>query len=332
MGGPLIRTLLALLLVVAAGAPVALAQQAPRYTVDIATVLDPNHPLTLAGNVWARLVNERSGGRVKATVYPNSQLGGDRETIQATQGGLIQGVLDTTTKTSNFVRELAALDLPYLARSTDEAYRLLDGAIGEEMKRHALRGGFRAMSFWEASIRSVYSSRRQIRSIDDMRGLKIRVIQSPSFVTLFRALGSSPVPMAFGELYTALAQGTVDAAENDLVTYYTTKHYEVARNLAVTNHIFLVNTLWLSERFWRTLPADIQRIMQEADGEARAFLRKNRAEREQQVERLLKQAGVTFTSPDLTAFVEAARKTYPQFEERVGKELIQKILAALQQR
>jgi tripartite ATP-independent transporter DctP family solute receptor len=304
------------------------AQAKQEFKFDISCVLDPQHPLTLAADMWAKLVNERTKGRVLATVYPNSQLGGDRETIQGTQSGIIQGNLEATTKVSNFIPQLAVLDLPYLADSTEKAYALLDGKFGDELINISVKSGLRPMGYWEVTLRHIYSSKVKINSINDLKGLKIRVIPSPSFVSLFKALGASPTPMNFGELYTGLSQGVVDAAENDLITYYTTKHYEVAKNMALTNHIFLVNTLNLSERHFSKLPPDIQKIMVDAANEAKSYLRKNRGDREKSVEEQLKSAGVTFTRPDLKPFIEKGRGTYPEFESKVGKDLIAKVLEA----
>ncbi len=306
------------------------AQQAPEFKFDIASVLDPQHPIVLGGNLWAKIVAEKTKGRVQVSVYPNSQLGGNRETAQATQNGMIQGYLDSSTLTSSFVSQLAVFDLPYLAENTDKVYKILDSPLAEELSQLSTKAGIRPMGLWEATLRSVYSSKIKINSLNDMKGMKIRVIPSPSYVTVFKALGASPVPMSFGELYTALAQGTVDAAENDMVTFYTSKHHEVAKNYAITNHIFLADTLWISEKHFSRMPADIKKIMIDAAKETQVFVRNNRAERDKKAEEMLKAAGVTLTYPDLKPFIEIGRKTYPQFEEKLGKELIKKIQALVQ--
>ena len=298
------------------------AQQKAEFKFDIASVLDSTHPIVLGGNLWGKIIAEKTKGRVVVNVYPNSQLGGNRETAQATQNGLIQGYLDSSTLTSSFVPQLAVFDLPYLAKNTDEVIRILDSPLAEELSQLAIKAGLRPMGLWEATLRSVYSSKIRINSINDLKGMKIRVIPSPSYVIVFKALGASPTPMSFGELYTALAQGTVDAAENDMVTYYTSKHYEVAKNYAITNHIFLADTLWISEKYFSKMPDDIKKIMIDAAKEVQVFVRQNRAERDKKAEETLKAAGVTITHPDLKPFIEIGRKTYPQFEEKLGKDLI----------
>ena len=235
------------------------------------------------------IAEERTKGRVKVEVYPNSQLGGNRETAQATQNGMIQGYLDSSTLTSSFVSQLAVFDLPYLAENTDKVYKILDSPLAEELSQLSTKAGIRPMGLWEATLRSVYSSKIKINSLNDMKGMKIRVIPSPSYVTVFKALGASPVPMSFGELYTALAQGTVDAAENDMVTFYTSKHHEVAKNYAITNHIFLADTLWISEKHFSRMPADIKKIMIDAAKGKQDFVRNNWAERDKKAEEMLKE-------------------------------------------
>ena len=320
---------LAVLLIVNLLVSPAHAQPKAEFKFDIASVLDATHPIVLGANLWGKILAEKTNGRVQVNVYPNSQLGGNRETAQGTQNGLIQGYLDSSTLTSSFVPQLAVFDLPYLAVDPDLIYKIFDSPLGEELAQLSTKAGIRPMGFWEASLRCVYSSKIKVNSINDLKGMKIRVIPSPSYVTVFKALGASPVPMSFGELYTALSQGTVDAAENDMVTFYSSKHYEVAKNYAITNHMFLADTLWISEKHFSKLPADIKKLMIDTAKETQIFVRKNRAERDSKAEEMLKAAGVTITRPDLKPFIEVGRKTYPQFEEKLGKDLIAKIQAII---
>lgn len=306
------------------------APAAEPYTLNIGHVLDPQHPVQVGGLRFAQAAAEKGGGRIKVNIFPSSQLGSDRETIQNTQSGVIHGVIESTTKLVNFVPEFAGLDLPYLVKAQADAYRLLDGpVVRQEMDEKALKAGFHVMHHWEVTFRNIYTARKPIRALADLKGLKIRVIQSPSFIALFRALGASPTPMAFGELYTALQQGVVDGAENDLLTYQSTKHFEVAKHLAITRHIMLVNSLILSERHWKTYPQDIQKILSEASLEGRKALIENRGARETKALVELKAAGVQVTEPDLAPFIEAARKTYPEFEGKLGLDLIRKVTEAL---
>jgi tripartite ATP-independent transporter DctP family solute receptor len=227
------------------------------------------------------------------------------------------------------VPQYAALDLPYLVRTYDEAYRLLDGGVvAKLMGEPAAAAGFRVLSYWEVTLRNVYTTRKPVKAVNDLAGLKIRVIQSPSYVTLFRAFGASPTPMAFGELYTALQQGVVDGAENDLLTFSSTKQYEVAKLVTITNHLMLVNAVILSEKIWQTFSTDIQGIITQAAAEGRKTAITIREEREKKVRADLAAQGVQFFEPDLTPFVAIGRKTYSEFEAKLGKNMIEQVSAA----
>jgi tripartite ATP-independent transporter DctP family solute receptor len=308
---------------------VALGAAAPRaqeYSLNISNVLDPSHPINIGALKMAEVAAQRSGGRIKMTIFPASQLGADREVIQNVQSGVIHGLIEATTKFVNFAPVYAALDLPYLVKTPDEAYALLDGpVVSNEINPKAAESGFHPVAYWEVTFRDIYTARKPIMTLADLKGLKFRVIGSPSFIALFRALGATPTPMPFGELYSALQQGVVDGAENDLLTYFTSRHAEVAKHLAQTHHMMLINALFISEIVWKTYPPDIQAILVEASLEGRKTMRAARAEAELKVVDELKAQGVEFTTPDLAPFAEAARSIYPEFESKIGKPLLDRL-------
>ena len=201
-------------------------------TLKIACVLDAQHPLMVGGRRMAEIIERESKGRLKIALYPSSQLGGQREVLQNVQSGVVDGVLEATATLTNFVPQFGAIDLPYLAKDQDTAYRLFDSPVFEqELARPAAAAGFHVVHVWEVTFRNVYTRTKSINSVADLKGQKLRVIPSPSYIALFRALGAAPTPMAFGEIYTALQQGVIDGAENDAVTYITSKHMEVAKNI-----------------------------------------------------------------------------------------------------
>jgi len=181
---------------------------------------------------------------------------------------------------------------------------------------------------WEVTFRNVYTRARPINSVADMKGLKVRVIPSPSYIALFRALGAAPTPMAFGEVYTALQQGVIDGAENDAVTYMTTKHMEVARNLALTSHMMLANTFFISEQVWQRLPDDLKQVLKKASLEARTTVTAERAKRDAKALDDIRVAGINVTQPDLAPFTAVGQQTYKELAERLGNELVSKIVEA----
>lgn len=302
---------------------------AQEVSLNIGHVLDLKHPLHLGGVRMAEEAAKRSNGRVKVSIFPSSQLGSDREMLQNTQAGVIGGMLEATTKLVTFVPQFGVLDLPYLATSRPQAFRLLDSPVVEqELNTRAAAAGFHIVGYWEVTLRSVYTRTKVINSAADLRGLKIRVIPSPSFITLFRALGASPTPMSFGELYTALQQGVVDGAENDVLTYQGVKHAEVAKNLAITNHMMLINAFIVSEKHWTKIPDGLKSVLRAASAEGRKAVNEVREAREKTALSELRSAGVRVTEPDLKPFVDTGRGTYKEFEQRLGRELIDKIVAA----
>jgi tripartite ATP-independent transporter DctP family solute receptor len=297
-------------------------------TLRIGSALDPQHPIIIGARRMAERLEEVSGGRLKAAIFPSSQLGAQREMWQNVQAGVLDGVIDASASMVNFVAQFGVLDLPYLVPDTAAAFRLLDGPVAEaELVNRAAGAGFRVVNFWEVTFRNIYT-RRAVAALGDLRGQKIRVIPNPSFIALFRALGAAPTPMAFGEIYTALQQGVIDGAENDNVTYLSSRHAEVARNLAVTNHMMLVNTFVMSERQFGRLSADQRGWVRDASLAGRAACTAEREKREASALTDIAAAGVTITRPDLAPFIEAGRRTYEQSEDRLGKDLVARISAA----
>jgi len=303
------------------------AQEA--QTLKIACVLDAQHPMMVAGRRVAEIVEQESKGRLKLALYPSSQLGGQREVLQNVQAGVIDGALEATATLTNFVPQLGVIDLPYLAKDQDAAYRLFDSPVFEqELARPAAAAGFHIVDVWEVTFRNVYTRARAINGVADLRGLKLRVIPSPSYIALFRALGAAPTPMAFGEIYTALQQGVIDGAENDAVTYITSKHIEVAKNLAITQHMMLANTFYISERVWQRLPEDLRAIIKKASLEGRAAVIAERARRDAKALDDIRAAGINVTQPDLAPFAAVGRQTYKELAERLGSDLVDKVVGA----
>jgi TRAP-type C4-dicarboxylate transport system substrate-binding protein len=164
--------------------------------------------------------------------------------------------------------------------------------------------------------------------VADLKGQKLRVIPSTSYIALFRALGAAPTPMAFGEIYTALQQGVIDGAENDAVTYITSKHMEVAKNISITQHMMLANTFFISERVWQRIPADLQEVIKKASLEGRAAVIAERSKRDAQALEDIRAAGINITKPDLAPFTTVGQQTYKELAERLGPDLVGKVVGA----
>jgi len=302
------------------------AARGQTYTLVIGHVLDPESSINVGMKKFKEVAEAQSNGRIKVNLFPGATLGDSREMQLQTQSGAIFGLVDATTKMVNFVPEFGLLDIPFLVTNEEAAYKLLDSPEFDKIfNSKGEKAGFRWLYSVDVSFRHIYTSKKPTKAMADLKGQKIRVIPSPSYINLFKAFGSSPTPMNFGELYTALEQGVVDGAENDLITYYTSKHYEPARKLAMTSHMMLVQGLNVSEKLWKSYPEDIRKIILTAAVDSRKGVMVERDRLMKTTMEELKKKGVEITHPQLKPFEDAARSTYGAFEERYGKAQVDNI-------
>ncbi|MDW7675682.1 MAG: DctP family TRAP transporter solute-binding subunit, partial [Bacillota bacterium] len=199
---------------------------------DGVSTADPQY---LAAVYFAEQVAAKTDGKVEVQVYPNSQLGSQREMTEGLKLGTVEIVKNTNAVLTGFVAESKILDLPYLFSDTDHARRVLDGEVGDELRAAAERAGYKILWYFTPRPRSVYNSIKPVYTPDDMAGMKIRVMESPIMIDSINAMGGNAVPLAFGEVYSALEQRVVDGAENSIVSYSAMKHNEVAKYFSETN-------------------------------------------------------------------------------------------------
>ncbi|HTV34889.1 MAG TPA: TRAP transporter substrate-binding protein [Xanthobacteraceae bacterium] len=295
--------------------------------------LSIGHPLTTQDSIhigalrFKEYAEHTSGGRIAVKIFPGGVLGSSREMAQQVRQGEIFGIIDATAKFQTFVPEFALLDIPFLANDAPSAFKTMDSAtVAHLIGDKSAKAGFRLAHGWEVSFRDIYTKSRPIRSMADLKGLKIRVIPAPTYINLFKAFGAAPTPMDFGELYTALQQGVVDGAENDILTYQDSKHFEVAPLLAITKHMMLINALFVSESVWNSMPADIRGILTAASLEGRKATMVDRDRRQSSTLDHLKSAAVKISQPDLAPFIQASEQTRPWFVEKFGKEAVQSMV------
>jgi tripartite ATP-independent transporter DctP family solute receptor len=233
--------------------------------------LSTDHPVHLAMQAMAAHVDSASGGRLQIAVYPSGQLGSERECLELLQIGSLAMTKVSASVLEGFAPEFAVFSLPYLFR--DEAHRLafFESAIGQEMLATTEAFRFRGLTYYDAGARSYYTVEAPVRTPDDLRGLKIRVQESPTSMRMVRAMGGSPTPISWGELYTALQQGVVDGAENNPPSYYLSRHYEVAPYFVLNEHTAVPDVLVIGTPVWDTLSDQEQRWLRGA-AEASAAL------------------------------------------------------------
>lgn len=303
--------------------------RAQNFTLSIGHPLTTEDPIHIGALRFKEYAEQKSEGRVTVKLFPGSVLGGSREMAQQVSRGEIFGVIDATAKFETFVPEFALLEIPFLAKDAPSAFKTMDSSTAAHLiGDKSAKAGFRFVHGWEVSFRDIYTKSRPIMSMADLKGLKIRVIPAPTYINLFRAFGAAPTPMDFGELYTALQQGVVDGAENDILTYRDSKHFEVAPLLAITNHMMLINALFASESVWNSLPADIRGIVTAASSEGRKATMDARDRQQSSALDHLKSVGVKASQPDLAPFIHASEQTRPWFVEKFGNDAVQSMVDA----
>jgi tripartite ATP-independent transporter DctP family solute receptor len=220
------------------------------------------------------------------------------------------------------------LNIPYLFESREHAFKVLDGEIGEDLADNLPNRGLINLGFMENGWRHMTNNKQPIKTSEDASSLKIRVQESPPYISFIKALGSTPVPVPFGELYTALEQKVVDGQENPLAQIYLNKFNEVQKYLTLTAHNYDAAVFIMSKTTFDTLPADLQKVVKESAKEAIKYERKVALEDENELLENLRKTEIEIEeNPDLNSFREAVRPVYKEFEESIGKELFDKIEA-----
>ncbi len=233
-------------------------------TLKLAHSLDVRHPVHRALVYLANDVAERSGGRLRVTIYPSEQLGSERECIELLQIGSLAMTKTSAAVLASFVPAYDVLGLPFLFRDKAHAFAVLDGAVGRDLLRTSEPSRLRGLAFYDAGSRSFYTRDRAVHTPEDLAGLKIRTQESAMAMAMVEALGGAPTPISWGELYTALEQGVVDGAENNPPSFHLSRHYEVARHYVLDEHTMVPDVLLVSSDAWGRLTEEQRRWLQSA--------------------------------------------------------------------
>jgi tripartite ATP-independent transporter DctP family solute receptor len=286
----------------------------PAVYFRLAEIHPPDHPTTQADNEFARLVQERTNGRVVIKVYDSQKLGPEMEVLDQIQFGAIDFARVSTGTVAEISPQLNVLQLPYIYRDSYHMWRVLNSEVGdfflESIKDKKLIG----LTWYDAGARNFYNSVREIRNLDDLEGLKVRVMESQLLVDMAKALGTYVIPMSYGEVYSAMQRGVIDAAENNYPSYDTSLHYEVAKYYTVDEHVRIPEILIASQKIQdRIAEADLE-IIKACAKESQAFQREKWLIKEKESELKLKKAGVIITEIESRSeFEEAVRPLYDQY-------------------
>ncbi|WP_341645529.1 TRAP transporter substrate-binding protein [Thauera sp. SDU_THAU2] len=328
----MMKTVFATLLAVSFAGTAAHAADFSKRSLKFGMQNPKGHPAELGAQKFAKLVEEKSGGKIKIRVFAGGVLGGDQQTVSALQGGTIEMTALNSGILGSHVKEMAIYDFPFLFANEKEADAIVDGPFGQELHKKLEEKGIVGLGYWELGFRDITNNVRPINKVEDLAGLKLRVIPNPINLDWVKALGANPVSLAFPEVYTALEQKAIDGQENPVTVIQANKMNEVQKHLALTHHVYNPQSIIISKKVWDTFSADEKKAFQEAAAEAIAFERA--ASREQTVKSLeqLKKAGMQVTElapEELAKFREKMQPVIAAHAATVGQETVDAINAEL---
>lgn len=297
------------------------------FTLKAAHVLAPDHPYQIGMLHWAKLLKERSNGRIQMDVFPSGQLGQERDTLEGLQLGTLDITMVSTAPLAGFSKEFLACDLPFIFRDRETTYAVLDGEIGQGMMEKLRKSNMIGLSFWENGFRHTTNSAREIKMPSDIKGLKIRTQENSIHMGTYQLWGANTIPMSWGEVYTACQNKTIDGEENTITVCYTAKLYEVQKYMTLNAALYSPAPVIMAKRTWDRLPADLQKIVVETCTEARDFERKIMAEGESEQLQKMIGFGMVAVDVDRREWIDSVQPVYERFRKEIGADIIDKILA-----
>ena len=249
------------------------AAAAQEIKARFGTSLPDSHPQTLGARKFAELVEQKSKGRIKISVYSGAQLGSDQQMQAALRGGTQEFTAPSTATLANLVKEFGVFGLPFSFANEKQAYAVFDGPFGQSMLAKLAEKDIIGLAYWENGFRHFTNSKRAIVKAEDLGGLKVRTMQNNLYIDLFSGLGANAIPMPVNELYTALETKAVDAQENPFTVVQAQKFYDVQKYLSTTGHAYDAQVLIASKKFWDKLSAADQALMKDAAREATLYQR-----------------------------------------------------------
>lgn len=309
----------------------AAAQDVKTRTLKFAFSLAQDHPLGQGAQKFADLVAEKSGGKMKVSIYANAVLGGDPQNLSAVRGGTLDFTSMATGLLAGIDKRFMVFDLPFLFNDAQEAYAVSDGPVGQRLLGGLADHGLIGLGIWDLGFRNMTNSKRPISTVQDFQGLKIRVIAAPVYIEMFKTLGSNPVPMTFGEVYGALESKAIDGQDNPVGVIQSAKFAEVQKYLSLTRHIYTGMPFLMSKKTWDGMSQTERQIILDAAAEAKAQERKiSQAKEAVAIDDLKKLMQVNGLTPDqVTQLRDAVKPVVDKFAAEIGPEVMQQTATEL---
>jgi TRAP-type transport system periplasmic protein len=279
--------------------------------------------------VFKKEVESKTDGRYDIQIYANAQLGDDVKATTDVKMGTLEMTGPSSSALTGMLKDLMVFDLPFIFPNAQVAYKVMDGPIGQKILDNLASQGIKGLAYYENGFRQLTNSVREVKTPDDVKGLKIRTMENPIHLAAWKALGANPTPMPFSEVFTAMQQKTIDGQENPVLTIYDSKFNEVQKYLTLTGHVYTPHLLLMNKKLFDSMPAADQKIFQDAAYAGRDYVRKLSAELTDSYATKLKEAGMTVTKLDAQqtkAFQDKVKPIYDQFADKIGKDLLDEVV------
>ena len=308
------------------------AQDIKEHTIKFTLNGPEGHPAVAGMKKFTELVTAKSGGKIKVNLFYNGTLGSDQAVVSAMKGGTIEMSVMNSGILASEAKELAIFDFPFLFANEKESDAIVDGPVGKKMHALLEAKGLVGLSYWELGYRQITNGKRPLNKVEDIAGLKLRVIPNPINVAWVKALGANPTPLPFPEVYGAMEQGAIDGQENPISVIAANKFWEVQKNVALTNHQYNPQSVIFSKKVWDTLSAAEKKLIDDAADEAAIFQRKeSRAAVAANLE-LLKKNGMAvtqFSPAEVAKLRDKMKPVIAQFSTNVGEATVNEMMAEL---
>ena len=326
----MIKSLVAALAVAAFG--LASAQDIKERTLKVGLQNPKGHPAVMGAEKFAEIVAAKSGGKIKVSLFPGGVLGGDAPTVSALQGGTVEMTVLNSGILASQVKEFAIYDFPFLFANAKEADAVVDGPFGKGLHARLADKGIIGLAYWELGFRDLTNGRRPINKVEDIAGLKLRVIPNPINIDWVKALDANPTPLAFPELYAALEQKAVDGQENPVSVILANKFAEVQKHLALTHHQYNPQSVIISKKVWDTMSGAEKKIIQDAADEAGRYQRQVSREQAASTIDQLKKAGMQVTELPPAEMAKLQARMKPVIDKHaatVGEATVKDVMTEL---
>ena len=306
------------------------AQQKVTIKIGWTSADGPQDPYAIGARTFKQAVERQSGGRIEVQLFPNRQLGDEKPMLEGLRFGTLEAAVITNAVVAQIEPAFQINDLPFLYSSEAQAHKVLDGKVGQILAKKLESKGVVALGFMEGGFRHMINNVRPVNRPEDVKGVKYRVMQNPVYIDMFSSLGGSAVPMAWGETFTAVQQGTIDGLEIPIAVIDSNKFNEITKYLSLTNHTYSMIALLISKKTMDKMPADLQKIVREAGKTALGAQRIAAGANAKELVGALEKKGMKVNAvADISAFRNSVKPMYDKFKPSIGADLMNEVLAAV---